>query len=71
MTRSNVEVTGKIFRKYSHKNYRHKLWRILSRLCAAVAAESILNPAGSTGKGLLLEHQQHIQVYSPNKKLWF
>lgn len=38
-------------------------------LCAAVAAGSLLNPEGSAGKGLLLEHQQHIQVYSPNKKL--
>lgn len=45
-----------------------KLWWISSNQCAAVAAESNLDPVESTGKGVQLEHQQHIQVYSPNQK---
>lgn len=45
----------------------------VSSVCCSCqqSVESILNPAISTGKGLLLEHQQHIQIYSPYKKLRF
>lgn len=59
--------------KITFEQMNNKPCWIWSRLCASVAdsVESILNLAVSSGKGLLLGHQLHIQVYSACKKLWF